>query len=268
MTDQLKVAIGDDHVAVLTLDRPDAKNALSIELRDALVDTVRECRGNPDVRALLITGVGDAFCAGMDLGASTVSRAGGEGFETRSTSEALRVGVQTLIRELWELDKPTVAAVNGVAVGPGAHLALACDFVFVHERTRFLWSFAKWGLVVDAGGAYLLPRLVGLPRAKAMVLLGEGATGQEAVDLGLAYRCVADADAVWADARALAARLAAGPTRSLGLSKVLLNKSFDTDLATSLDLEGAYQSLATTSTDLAEGMAAFKEKRDPRFTGR
>ena len=102
--------------------------------------------------------------------------------------------MQSFIRELWELDKPTVAAVNGAAVGPGAHLALACDFVLVHERTRFLWSFAKWGLVVDAGGAYLLPRLVGLPRAKAMVMLGEGATGDEAVALGLAYRCVPEAE--------------------------------------------------------------------------
>ena len=117
-----------------------------------------------------------------------------------------------MIRELWELDKPTVAAVNGTAVGPGAHLALACDFVLVHERTRFLWSFARWGLVVDAGGAYLLPRLVGLPRAKAMVLLGEGATGEEAVRDGLAYRCV-PAGELDATAHELAARLAAGPTR-------------------------------------------------------
>ena len=144
------------------------------------------------MRALLVTGTGDAFCAGMDLSASTVAKAAEPDYRTRSTAEALRVGVQSFIRELWELDKPTVAAVNGAAVGPGAHLALACDFVLVHERTRFLWSFAKWGLVVDAGGAYLLPRLVGLPRAKAMVMLGEGATGAEAVDLGLAYRCVAE----------------------------------------------------------------------------
>ena len=122
------------------------------------------------------------------------------------------MGVQAFIRELWELDKPTVAAVNGVAVGPGAHLALACDFVLLHEATRFLWSFQRWGLVVDAGGAYLLPRLVGLPRAKAMVMLGEGCTGSEAVDLGLAYRCV-DAAALDGEASALAARLAGGPTR-------------------------------------------------------
>jgi 2-(1,2-epoxy-1,2-dihydrophenyl)acetyl-CoA isomerase len=203
----------------------------------------------------------------MDLSASTVAKAAEPDYCTRSTTEALRVGVQAFIRELWELDKPTVAAVNGAAVGPGAHLALACDFVLVHESTRFMWSFARWGLVVDAGGAYLLPRLVGLPRAKAMVMLGEGATGQEAVDLGLAYRCV-PADELLGASAALAAQLAAGPTRSLGLSKRLLNASFETDLAHALDLEGSYQSLAATSSDLMEGMAAFKDRRDPNFTGR
>ena len=263
----IRVETGADHVAVVTLDRPEAKNALSVEMRDGLLAAVRSCRADPDVRALLITGTGDSFCAGMDLRASTVARAGGEGFETRSTSEALRAGVQAIVKELWELDKPTVAAVNGTAVGPGAHLALACDFVLVHDQTRFVWSFARWGLVVDAGGAYLLPRLVGLPRARAMVLLGEGAKGQEVVDLGLAYRVVAAAELA-DEAHALAARLAAGPTRSLGLSKQLLNRSFESSFADSLELEGAYQSLATTSSDLAEGMAAFKDKRDPKFTGR
>lgn len=263
----VRVEIGDDHVCRITLDRPEAKNALTVEMRDTLVDAVRTARADADVRAVLVTGSGDAFCAGMDLSASTVARAGGAGFDTRSTSEALRMGVQALIRELWELDMPTVAAVNGVAVGPGAHIALACDLVLVHDDTRFLWSFAKWGLVVDAGGAYLLPRLVGLPRAKAMVMLGEGCRGREAVALGLAYRCVDTPFQLDAEASALAARLAAGPTRALGLSKRLLNASFETDLAHSLDLEGAFQSLATTSADLVEGMAAFKERRDPRFTG-
>src|SRR3954466_364820 len=191
-------------------------------MRDDLLAAVRSARGDHDVRAVLLTGAGDAFCAGMDLRASTVAQAGGEGFNTRSTSEALRAGVQSVIRELWELDKPTVAAVNGTAVGPGAHIALACDFVLVHEDARFVWSFARWGLVVDAGGAYLLPRLVGLPPAKAMVLLGEPVKGQEAVDLGLAYRCVPP-DELQRAARELAAKLAAGPTRSLGLSKQLLN---------------------------------------------
>src|SRR5713226_1338550 len=186
----IRIETSPDHVCRITLERPEAKNALTVEMRDQIVDAVRAARADNDVRALLITGTGDAFCAGMDLSASTLAKASEPGFSNRSTAEALRVGVQAFIRELWELDKPTVAAVNGAAVGPGAHLALACDFVLVHDETRFMWSFARWGLVVDAGGAYLLPRLVGLPRAKAMVLLGEGARGAEAVDLGLAYRCV------------------------------------------------------------------------------
>ncbi len=139
-------------MARLVLDRPEAKNALTPEMRDDIVSRVREARADPAVRALLITGVGDAFCAGMDLRQSTVAGSGSRPASTlRSTSEALRSGVQAFIRELWELDKPTVAAVNGTAVGPGAHLALACDFVLVCDRTRFVWSFAKWGLVVDAG---------------------------------------------------------------------------------------------------------------------
>jgi 2-(1,2-epoxy-1,2-dihydrophenyl)acetyl-CoA isomerase len=257
-----------DGVGRITLDRPDAKNALTIEMRDGIVDAVREFRTDDAVRAVLITGTGDAFCAGMDLSASTVAQAGSDDFSTRLTSEALRAGVQTFIRELWELDKPTVAAVNGVAVGPGAHLALACDFVLVHARTRFMWSFHKWGLVADAGGAYLLPRLVGLARAKAIVMLGESITGADAVTAGIAYRCVEDADALATEGDALAQRLSNGPTRSLGLSKRLLNASFETDLAHSLELEGHFQALATTSPDLVEGMAAFREKRDAKFTGR
>jgi 2-(1,2-epoxy-1,2-dihydrophenyl)acetyl-CoA isomerase len=257
----------DEGVGHLVLDRPDAKNALTVQMRDGIIDAVRTFRADPEVRSVLITGSGDAFCAGMDLSASTVAQAGQPGFSSRATSEALRAGVQTFIRELWELDKPTVAAVNGAAVGPGAHLALACDFVLVQPRTKFLWTFAKWGLVADAGGAYLLPRLVGLPRAKAMVMLGEGATGAEAVSLGLAYRCVDDVEQLLPEALTLARRLASGPTRSLGLSKRLLNASFESDLSDILELEAHFQALATESPDLAEGMAAFREKRDAKFTG-
>src|SRR5260370_40801561 len=142
-------------------------------MRDGIVDAVRSARADDNVRALLVIGAGDAFCAGMDLSASTLAKVSEPDFSNRSTSEALRVGVQTFIRELWELDKPTVAAVNGAAVGPGAHLALACDFVVVHDDTRFLWSFARWGLVVDAGRADLPPRLVRPPRPTASVTLAD-----------------------------------------------------------------------------------------------
>ncbi len=263
----LRVERDPDGVGRIVLDRPEAKNALTIAMRDGIIDAIREFRADPTVRTVVITGDGDSFCAGMDLSASTVTQAGKPGFVPRLTSEALRAGVQTFIREIWELDKPTVAAVNGAAVGPGAHLALACDFVFVHPRSRFIWTFAKWGLVADAGGAYLLPRLVGLPRAKAMLMLGEGAQGAEAVDLGLAYHCSESPETLMPDALALARRLAAGPTRSLGLTKRLLNGSFETDLHDSLELEGHFQTLATASPDLVEGMSAFREKRDAHFDG-
>lgn len=261
----IRYSVAEDAVARLVLDRPEAKNALSIEMRDEIVARVREARADREVRCLLITGVGDAFCAGMDLRQSTVAASGSEDFDPRSTSETLRSGVQAFIRELWELDKPTVAAVNGAAVGPGAHLALACDFVLVCDQTRFVWSFARWGLVVDAGGAYLLPRLVGLPRAKAMVMLGEGAKGAEAVSLGLAYRCVESAEELEKESSDLAARLASGPVRSLGLSKQLLNATFESALPASLDREAQAQAMAATSAEMAEGMAAFAEKRPPNF---
>jgi 2-(1,2-epoxy-1,2-dihydrophenyl)acetyl-CoA isomerase len=262
----LRVAV-EAAVQHIVLDRPDAKNALTSEMRDGITEAVRAARADPEIRCVLVTGAGDAFCSGMDLGASTVMQAGAPDFRTRMTSEALREGVQAFVRELWELDKPTVAAVNGAAVGPGAHLALACDFVLVHASSRFVWTFPRWGLVVDAGGAYLLPRLVGLPRAKALVMLGDSITGADAVAAGLAYQCFDDAGALEQGARALSARLAAGPTRSLGLSKRLLNASFETGLPAALELEGHFQALATTSPDLLEGMAAFREKRDAEFCG-
>ncbi len=176
--------------------------------------------------------------------------------------------MQTFIRELWELDKPTIAAVNGAAVGPGAHLALACDFVLVHPRTRFMWTFAKWGLVADAGGAYLLPRLVGLPRAKAMFMLGEGATGAEAVDLGLAYRCVDDPER--ADARGARGRpQARGRTDPLArpLEAAAEHVVRVRSPAARSSSKAHFQAIATSSPDLVEGMAAFREKRDAKFTG-
>ena len=261
----IRYDVGDDGVARLVLDRAEAKNALSIEIRDDIVRRVREARADPSVRAVLVTGVGDSFCAGMDLRASTVSRAGAEGFDPRATSEALRNGVQAFIRELWELDKPTVAAVNGTAVGPGAHLAWPATSSWSASTTRFIWSFAKWGLVVDAGGAYLLPRLVGLPRAKAMVMLGEGGRGDRSRRPGTRLPLPGHARGPggrrpswlsdWPPAR---------PGRSGCRSSCSTPPSRPT-LPTSLDREAHAQAMATVSPEMAEGMAAFAERRTPDF---
>ncbi|MGI9578461.1 MAG: enoyl-CoA hydratase/isomerase family protein [Microthrixaceae bacterium] len=258
----------EDGVGRITLDRPDAANALTPAMRDDILDAVRTSRADDSVRCVLVTATGDAFCSGMDLRESTVSQAGTDDFDPRSTSQTLHAGVQAFIRELWEIDKPTISAIQGPAVGPGAHLGLACDFVFVCDATKFRWSFAKWGLVVDAGGAYLLPRLVGLRRAKELVMLGEGIDGADAVGEGLAHRHLGDASEMQAAADSLAVELAAGPTRSIGLSKSLLNRSMETDLPHSLELEAHFQALATASADLVEGMRAFGEKRPPDFKGR
>ncbi|MFL6239691.1 MAG: enoyl-CoA hydratase/isomerase family protein [Actinomycetes bacterium] len=265
-TDELTVDVTDG-VATLTLNRPKARNALNPSMRDALIDAVRSCRGDNDVRALLIAGADGTFCAGADLQGSSLGRVTEPDFDPRSMSYQLEAGANTLITELWTLDKPIVACVEGAAVGPGAHLALACDFVFVSPETKFIWSFAKLGLVVDGGGAYLLPRLVGLPRAKAMVMLGEGCKGEEAVAEGLVYKCVSS-DSVYDESVTLARRLAAGPTRALGMSKRLLNQSFESPLALSLQLEAASQALASATTDVKEGLTAIKEKREPDFRGR
>ena len=264
---QLRVEKDSDGVGFIVLDRPATKNALTVAMRDGIIDAIRDFRADPEVRVLLVTGEGDAFCAGMDLSASTVAQAGKPGFSSRTTSEALRAGVQTFIRELWELDKPTVAAVNGAAVGPGAHLGLACDFVLVAPGSRFMWTFAKWGLVADAGGAYLLPRLVGLPRAKAMVMLGEGVPGEEAVDVRARLpvrrrRC----HAVRRGARARGAPRS-GTDAVARTLKRLLNATFETDLPRGLELEAYFQALATGSPDIVEGMAAFRDKREAKFTG-
>jgi 2-(1,2-epoxy-1,2-dihydrophenyl)acetyl-CoA isomerase len=265
-TDELGVDVADG-VATLTLNRPKARNALNPSMRDALIDAVRACRGHRAVRAVLITGAEGTFCSGADLAGSSLGRVTEPDFDPRSMSHQLEIGANALVTELWTLDKPTVACVAGAAVGPGAHLALACDFVLVAPDTKFVWSFAKLGLVVDGGGAYLLPRLVGLPRAKAMVMLGEGCRGEDAVALGLAYQCVST-ETLSAESLALARRLAAGPTRALGMSKRLLNQSFESPLALSLQLEAVSQALASTTEDVREGLTAITEKRDPKFQGR
>ena len=253
----------------LTLNRPERKNAISPDLREELLATIEDARASDDVRCIVLTGAGDAFCAGVDLGGSkaTGEAARGNRSDLRSVKDAMKKGMQRVITALWELDKPVIAAVNGTAAGGGAQLALVCDLVVAAESARFIEIFVKRGLAVDSGGGWLLPRLIGLAKAKELVFFGEPLGATEAARIGLVNKVVPDAELEQA-VRAWAEQLAQGATRAIGASKRLLNRAFDTDLAAALDDEATAQALNSQNADFTEGVRAFMEKRAPTFTGR
>jgi len=246
----------------LTLNRPARLNALDDELLDALGAALVVAREDDAVRALLITGAGRGFCAGADLGASLLGGA--------NPGEAIRRHLQTryapIILGLRELEKPVVAAVNGVAAGAGMSLALAADLRVCAESGSFLQAFVRIGLVPDAGSTFFLPRLVGMAKAAELAMLGDQVGADEALRLGLVNRVVPDATLL-TEAGALAERLARGP-RSVGLIKRALNLAASSDLRTQLGHEEDLQALAASSQDAAEGVAAFLEKRSAEFRGR
>ncbi len=253
----------DRHVTHLTLNRPDTLNALTPDQRDRLIDLLGEASADPDVRAVVLTGTGRGFCAGADLrgGAASGERVAGD------VSRTLRLGAQRLVAAVLDCEKPVVAAVNGTAAGLGAHLALACDLVLAAQSARFIEVFVRRGLVPDAGGAYLLPRLIGPQRAKELMFFGDALTAADAERLGLVNRVVPDAD-LHKTARAWAERLASGPTRALALTKQLVNASLDTDRPTAFAAEAAAQEINMTTADAREGVASFVERRTAEFRGR
>jgi len=261
MTYQFILFEVDQGVARITLNRPDVLNsihtAMSGELQDALGQATRERQ----VRALLLTGAGRGFCAGQDLDEVR------PGAAVDDFAAHARKVYTPLVRGLRALEKPVVCAVNGVAAGAGANLALACDLVLAAEEASFVQAFAKIGLVPDTGGSFFLPRLVGLARATALTMLGEKVAAQQAVEIGLIYRAY-PAATLLDEASKLASHLAAQPTFGLGLTKRLLNASLVNDLDTQLELEAELQGVAGRSADYAEGVAAFLAKRKPIFTGR
>ena len=247
------------------LDRPEVKNAISPEMREALIEAVGEAGADPDVRCLVLTGTGDAFCAGADI--TGASKGGAAGAEARPVRDLIREGVQRLFRAVYEAEVPTIAAVNGTAAGFGVHLAIACDLVVAADSARFIEAFARRGIVPDGGGAYLLPRLVGVARAKELVFLADALDAAQAERIGLINRVV-PASELEPFTTAWAERLAAGPTRALVLAKRLLNRSLDSTVEAALDEEATAQEAAVATEDMREGMRAFAERRDPRFTGR
>ncbi|WP_033312914.1 enoyl-CoA hydratase-related protein [Streptomyces iakyrus] len=247
----------------LTLNRPEALNALTPDQRDEIVRLLSEASADPAVRAVVITGSGRGFCAGADLRGTGTSRERLAGDVART----LRTGAQQLISAVLDCEKPVIAAVNGTAAGLGAQLAFACDLVLAAESARFIEVFVRRGLVPDGGGAYLLPRLIGPQRAKELMFFGDALTAPDAERLGLVNRVVRDEE-LEKTAHAWAERLASGPTRALALTKQLVNASLDSDRAAAFAAEAAAQEINMTTADAQEGVRSFVERRSAEFEGR
>ncbi|MFF4039667.1 enoyl-CoA hydratase/isomerase family protein [Streptomyces sp. NPDC001816] len=253
-----------EQVSHITLDRPEALNALTPAMRDRLIALLEEASADPDLRAVVLTGTGRGFCAGADL------RGGSGGSGQRipgDVARVLRLGAQRLVSAVLDCEKPVIAAVNGTAAGLGAHLAFACDLILAAESARFIEVFVRRGLVPDGGGAYLLPRLIGPHRAKELMFFGDALSAADAERLGLVNRIVPDGE-LNKTAREWATRLATAPTRSLALTKQLVNASLDADRSSAFAAEAAAQEINMTTEDAGEGLRAFVERRSPEFRGR
>lgn len=269
--DGLRCEIDDRGVATVTIDRPDAGNSLNSEVRDGLADTFDELSATVGVRAVVLTGAGDRhFCTGAGLGGSQPpAPPRPEGAPERALGDlqrTIRRGWQRLVASILDCEKPVVAAVNGTAAGGGANLVLACDLVVMADTARLIEVFVRRGIVPDAGAAYLLPRIVGPQRAKELLFLGDDASAEDCLRMGIANRVVPAAELADA-ASELAGRLATGPTKAIQMTKWLVNRSFESSRQTAFEEEGYAQELVAATADFQEGLAAFAERRSPTFTG-
>jgi 2-(1,2-epoxy-1,2-dihydrophenyl)acetyl-CoA isomerase len=258
MTDGLRVDV-DGPVATITLDRPEALNALTVPIKVALREALERLAVDRAVRAVILTGAGRAFCAGQDL-------AERERPDAAPLDVELRERYNPIILALRAMGQPVIAAVNGVAAGAGASIAFACDLRIAAEDARFVLAFGRIGLVPDSGATWFLPRLVGQARAAELALVGDPITAQEALRIGLVSRVVPN-DELLIEARALADKVAAGAPMAVALTKGALDRGATIDLEAALEGEAKLQGITGASADHAEGLAAFREKRAPRFTG-
>lgn len=247
-------------VAVITLNRPEVFNSFNREMALALQETLDACEQNDEVRAIVLTGNGKAFCAGQDLKEVTSPELN-PGFK-----KILEEHYNPIILKIRNLKKPIVGAVNGVAAGAGANIALACDIVVANQHASFIQAFSLIGLIPDSAGTYFLPRLIGFQKASALAMLGDKISAEEAERLGMIYKYVAP-ESFDETIQKLALKLANMPTKALGMIKELLNSSMTNTLEEQLAMESKYQIEAAQSDDYAEGVAAFIEKRKPNFKG-
>jgi 2-(1,2-epoxy-1,2-dihydrophenyl)acetyl-CoA isomerase len=268
--EQITYAV-DEGVAVITINDPEQGNALTGDMRDHLASLFDRASASLNVRAVVLTAAGPKhFCTGANLRgaraedpdrpADAPTPAGGD------VARMIRYGWQHLIRSVLDCEKPVVAAVNGTAAGGGANLVLACDLVVLADSARLIEVFVRRGIMPDAGGAYLLPRIVGLPRAKEILFLGGDVSAADAERFGIANQVV-PADEVLSTARGYADRLAVLPTRAIAMTKWLVNRSFESSRHTAFEEEAYAQELVQTSHDAQEGVAAFRERRSPDFKG-
>jgi len=252
----------DQGVGKITLNRPEVLNSFNRPMAKEVQDVLAICEKDDTIRAVLLTGEGRAFSAGQDLvEAAPLDQPWPE------ISDIVRESYNPIILAIRNLEKPVVCAVNGVAAGASANVALACDFVLASEKASFLQAFCHIGLIPDSGGTYFLPRLAGFARATAMAMLGEKISAAQALEWGMIYK-VYPAETLMEEALKLAAHLATQPTKGLGLIKRALNQSLANDLNAQLEVEAELQSVAGKTADSKEGIKAFLEKRKPKFVGK
>lgn len=250
-------------VYTITLNRPDKLNSFNFEMADELKSALMEAEANEEIRCVLLTGNGRAFCAGQDLAEATEISNDPE----RDLSEIVNHTYIPILKSIRNTEKPVVCAVNGTAAGAGANIALACDIVIASEEAKFIQSFSAIGLIPDSGGTYILPRLIGLARATALTFLGEKISAKEAEEMGMIWKSY-PAGHFMSEAKAVAEKLAKMPTRGFGLTKRGFNAGFSNNLETQMKLEAELQAEAGKTHDYNEGVQAFLEKRTPEFKGK
>ena len=260
--EQIRFETGD-RIARITLNRPDRLNSFTAQMHAELRDALARVTGDDDARVLVLTGAGRAFCAGQDLS----DRAVAPGAAPVDLGASIEDNYRPLVLSIRNLPLPVVCAVNGVAAGAGANIALACDIVIATKSASFIQAFCKIGLVPDSGGTYFLPRLVGSARAMGLAFFGDRVSAEQAAEWGLIWKCVDDGEFV-ATTDAMAAQLADAPTAGLAAIKRALYASSGNTLEQQLDVERDAQRALGNSSDYREGVAAFLEKRAPRFSGR